>query len=110
MHGQKNKETDCMCCCAPVLHSSIHSGVSSADQPYSRKSLMSGGMFSMLLHLYFLTCWPKPYINYSCRWQKKSGLGIVSVATCQMSHRLSQSINCSPVFKKESSFNHKIKF
>lgn len=74
----------------------------------SRQSLMPGGMFSMLLHLYFLTCWPKPYINYSCLWQKKSVLGIVSVATSQMPHGLLLSINCAPVFKKEPSFIHKI--
>lgn len=86
------------------------SRVRDLEYSISRQSLMSGGVFSMLLHLYFLTRWPKPYINYSCLWQKKSVPGIVSVATCQMSHGLLQSINCAPVFKKEPSFINEIKF
>ena len=76
----------------------------------SRQSLMPGGMFSMFLHLHFLTCWPKPHIRYSCLRQKKSFLGTVSAATHHMSHGLLLSINCAAVFNEvgsEPSFVHK---
>lgn len=109
-----SEETDYTCCCDPVLFSSIHSGVNYTDHPLeysiSRQSLMPGGMFSMFLHLHFLTCWPKPHIRYSCLRQKKSFLGTVSAATHHMSHGLLLSINCAAVFNEvgsEPSFVHK---